>query len=313
MNFSQDPTIYLRIMSESFHLENVVDVVINYYNPNKNDTLYYQTLYCLFRYMQTNAHVILSDGSGFKDDTLANLSQQKGFIYLWSQTPLSFAQGYNQGIEYSQVNTNSTHICLSANDIFVNPDCIASMLAIFSSQEDVGCVIPYLSFSDYCIQNDRFHKRLRVCDSMTLNCNLFSKEVLNKIQQVPEYLSGYFNDVVMFDRLKKLGKKVILCDAGLVIHIGQATVNLASSASMQKDKLIFGERYPELAPVNPNIEVKQSILSDHVGNRLFYILLENQSSKSLTRLLLGLRSVFFRLEETIAYIMERVGIYDSKK
>lgn len=279
-------------------MTNLVDVIINYYNPDKRDDLYYQTLYCISCYkMNVNTKLILSDGSGFKDERLIQLSEEMHFIYLWSERKLSFAEGYNRGIDYSLSNSSAKYICLSANDIFVSSDSISSLLRIIISDDAIGCVIPYLSLSDLPSQNDCYLKRLRYCTGMTLNVNLFHKQDLERIGKVPEYLSGYFNDVVMFAELKKLGKKIVLCNASKIIHLGNSTVNKATTSSFAKDKDIFTKRHPDLAPRNPHLDVRYGALSQTRTSGLYAWLLDNNRSLLLTSILLKLGLIPLHLEK----------------
>lgn len=282
-----------------------VDIIINYYNPDRRDDLYYQTLYCISCYKQNgDSYIILSDGSGFKDERLIRLSEEMHFIYLWSERKLSFAEGYNQGIDYSLTNSSAKFICLSANDIFVSLDSISKLLRIIATDDAIGCVIPYLSFSDYPPQNDCYLNRLRYCDGMTLNVNLFRKQDLEKIGKVPEYLSGYFNDVVMFAELKKLSKKVVLCNASKIFHLGKSTVNKSTTSSFAKDKEIFIKRHPDLAPKNPHLDVRYSAFSQTYSSIIFSCVLDNCKSMYLTWALLRFQLAYLTGEKIIFMIIK---------
>lgn len=283
----------------------LVDVIINYYNPDRRDDLYYQTIYCISCYKMTgDSNIMLSDGSGFKDERMIRLSEEMHFIYLWSERKLSFAEGYNQGIDYSLNNSSADYICLSANDIFVSSDSISEMLHVIVFDDAIGCVIPYLSFSDYPLQKDCYLKRLRYCNGMTLNVNLFSKQDLEKIGKVPEYLSGYFNDVVMSAELKKLCKRVVLCNAGKIIHLGSTTVNKSTTSSFAKDKDIFIKRHPDLAPKNPHLDVRYNAFSQTYSSIIFSCILDNCKSMYLTWALLRLQLLYLTCEKIIFKIIQ---------
>lgn len=281
-------------------------IIINYYNSDRRDDLYYQTLYCISCYKQTgDSDIILSDGSGFKDERLIQLSEEMHFIYLWSERKLSFAEGYNQGIDYSLSNSSAKYICLSANDIFVSSKSISEMLQMIVTDDAIGCVIPYLSFSAFPRQNDCYLNQLRYCNGMTLNVNLFRKQDLEKIGKVPEYLSGYFNDVVMFAELKKMSKKVVLCNAGKIIHLGNSTVNKSTTASFAKDKEIFIKRHPDLAPKNPHLDVRYSAFSQTYSSIIFSCILDNCKSMYLTQALLKLQLAYLTCEKITFLIIQQ--------
>ena len=275
-----------------------VVIIINYYNPERVDQLYYQTLCCISHYNLSSNNIILSDCSGFKDERLVRLSKDMGFIYLWSERKLSFGEGYNQGIDYSMSNLSADYICLSANDIFVSSNSISKMLGVIHSDDTIGCVIPYLSSSDLLIQRDCYLTRLRYPCGMTLNVNLFRKEDLVRLEKVPEFLSGCFNDLVMFAELRKLGKKIILCDAGKIVHIGRSTLTKSTSVSFISDKQKFTDRYPDLAHKNPHLDVRYSAFSQTYSSLIFSHILDNCNFLYLTRALLKLEPIYLTFDES---------------
>lgn len=238
----------------------MVDVVINYYNPQKSDLLFAQTLYCILCYKRNKVKlVILSDGSGIVDERFSEFSKINDFVYLTSDKKLMFSEGYNVGVDYLEKFSESEYVLLSANDIFVDINTVELLIDNF--EENCGCVIPYLSVSDLPIQNGFYNQKVRYPMGMTLNVNMFKRSDLIGIGKVPVELSGYFNDVVMFYKLKKNGKKIKLINAGKIIHLGKVTVSISSNASFEKDKKTFIEQFGECAPVNKYVNVKYSILA----------------------------------------------------
>jgi len=170
-----------------------------------------------------------------------------GFQYLPSRERLGFAQGYNQGIAYFEGRPDVGSVILSANDIIVKKDTIRKFREKYSTYGDsAGCLIPYLSKSDYFIQEDRYGIKDRPVPVMTLNCNFFLKSDLLAIGKVPEYLSGYFNDVVMSSKIFDAGKKIILCKGIHADHLANRTVSVSSSANYEKDKTIFFQNHADL-------------------------------------------------------------------
>lgn len=284
----------------------LVDVIINYYNPDRRDDLYYQTLRCISCYKLTgDNNIILSDGSAFKDERLVRLSKDIGFVYLWSERNLSFGEGYNEGIDYSLSNSSADYICLSANDIFVSSDSICKMLRVIRSNDTIGCVIPYLSSSALLNQRACYLKRLRYPLGMTLNVNLFRKEDLVRIGKVPKFLGGNFNDLVMFAQLRGVGKKIIICDGGNIIHLGGSTIRVTKSTAscFSSDKQKFIDRYPDLAPKNPHLDIRYSAFSQTYSSLISSHILDNCNSFYLTQAWLRLQPVFLTFEKIIFEII----------
>lgn len=265
----------------------MVDVVINYYNPQKSDLLFAQTLYCILCYKRNKTNlVILSDGSGIVDERFLEYSKINDFVYLTSDKKLMFSEGYNMAVDYLELYSKSEYILLSANDIFVDINTVELLSKNFD--ENCGCVIPYLSVSDLPIQNGIHNLKIRYPMGMTLNVNLFRRSDLIQIGKVPVELSGYFNDVVMFYKLKKIGKMIKLINAGKIIHLGKVTVSISSNASFEKDKRIFIEQFGECAPVNKYVNVKYSILAQTKFDYIISAVVDQIEIKWFTYFLLKL-------------------------
>lgn len=264
-----------------------VDIIINYFNPKNDNTLVIQTYLVALKYKNnTNVNIIISDGSGHKNNELYEICQREGFDYVFCEEMLSFPNGYNQGINYALQNFETEYILLSANDIFVDKNSVKILIDYLELDKDISCVIPYLSNSDLTEQNDIFNKGNRYPNGMTLNVNLFRKEELVSIGLVPEDLSGYFNDMVMFDKLKKQGKKVLLVNAGSITHFGKSTTSTSTTASFEKDKKTFEKNYPWLKATNKNLALKYSEFSQSKIDKLIFWLLDKISSNFLSKIIL---------------------------
>lgn len=249
-------------------------VVINYFNPTKNKALFTQTELCITAYLSNNdCFVLLSDGSGIIDNEMVILSKQIKFIYLASQNKLSFAQGYNQGVDYFLDKDEIKYIVLSANDIIVDKDTVQKLLNCHCAGNNIGCVIPYLSESDYHLQNKKFAFKDRQVPLMTLNCNLFFKDDLIKIGKVPAYLSGYFNDVVMASKLFEIGKSILIVKNIVVIHLARKTTSVSTTANFIKDKEIFMNKHACLSIKKDDFIMNASKFSNNKGE-LFYCWLQ---------------------------------------
>ena len=272
-------------------MDDYVDIVINYYNPENKDVLLHQTFFAILKYKQNSlVNIILSDGSGFKNTALDEFSKLHGIHYIYSTQKLSFPEGYNQGINYSLENFKSEIILLSANDIFVNNNCISIMRTEMKRDSNIGCLIPYLSNSDLTEQNERYNRNNRLPNGMTLNVNMFWKKDLIQIGLVPEEFSGYFNDMVMFYKLLERQKKILLINANNISHLGKATTTLNSQANLLSDKKIFEDKYPFLKATNKNLNLNYSTFAQNKFEKFIFKILDNTSSKLLTKAILKIHS-----------------------
>lgn len=225
----------------------ITGVVINYFNPSDDKALYYQTLLSASSYRENgNCIVCISDGSGFDNKRLSREASLLNVVYIFSLSKLSFSEGYNQGINYFKDIPEVEYLILSANDIIASKDCIQQLLICFRKYPRVGCAMPYLTNSDYFIQNSKYKFKTRVVPIMTLNCNLFLKSDLLMTGMVPTYLSGYFNDIVMASRFFAIGKEIYLVKNVVLYHLVSRTIAVSSSAKYDVDKKIFMERHPDL-------------------------------------------------------------------
>jgi GT2 family glycosyltransferase len=265
-------------------------VVINYFNPSQDEALRLQTQLCALRYLQstTAVHVFVADGSGNPDAELSAFCTRHAITYVASQTRLGFAQGYNLGIAAawqafggngsgtsgatdSSIPPPAPYIVLSANDILPASTTLAALLAMAESTPRAGCIIPYLSLSDYTRQNDWVLPTARLCESMTLNLNLFAWADLDRMGGVPEDLSGYYNDIVMLAWMRERGRQVWLCPAGRVNHLHRTTVGAVdSSAQYERDTATFRARYRAWAHPGPAVTVATWNFTDSPGQKRFY-------------------------------------------
>jgi len=263
-------------------------IVINYYNPTNSRRLLYQTLLCVESYRENgkDINIVLVDGSGSGcNSDLKRSLQESNSYYLYFSQKKSFAEGYNAGIRYVGENWKTEYIVLSANDIVVSPQTIAKLTEEMNGGQ-IGCVIPYLSMSDLLCQNSRYESGTCLPTGMTLNVNMFRVDDLFAIGLVPEELSGYFNDLVMFRRLRMLGKVIKLVNAGNIYHFGKSTTGISSNASLQKDKATFWALYPDCAPINANAWLKYAMFAQTRSSRLFWSFFDHIPGKLVQRVIL---------------------------
>ena len=268
-----------------------IGVVINHYNPGLDRKLTYQALHCIGAYLAQSVPVmvVLSDGSGVVDPILEQAASQSGFHYLPSTSRLFFAEGYNAGIAFIlKASVNRGLIALSANDIFASALTLHHLRECLLSEDRIGCAVPYLSYSDFPVQNDRNYPGRRLMKYMTLNLNLFRLADLVAIGEVPTRYSGYFNDIVMALKLSEMGKTIALCYGGKVFHQHRSTTSVSTLASYEKDRANFMQEYPFLATKNPRVPLALSRLSSGFWST-FYSLWEMRWAS-------GMHSSFQRME-----------------
>ena len=225
--------------------EDSVDVVVSHYNRSQAAHIRYMAIYAmsyLCREPSPHLNVVFIDGSPFQDAGLKSCLETLGVQYLHFGRELSFGEAYNAGIKRT---TNRVVVTL-ANDILIEPKQVRLLAA--EAKGRVACAIPYLTFCDYGTQRERKLPTPRTCypNSMTLNVNAFAREALESVGFIPEQMSGCYNDVVLFIRLREEGWSVILRNVGRVIHLGKQTLNTQqSSVSYETDAALFARQYPK--------------------------------------------------------------------
>lgn len=221
-----------------------VDIVVCHYNKTQALHMRYMSLYTmafLCKDRPSNLNIILVDGSPVQDDPLAQELTAIGVQYFHCGRELSFAETYNEGIK----RTSNPVVVTLANDIFIEAKQVLQLAK--EIRDGVGCVIPYLTFSDYGAQRERKLPVPRRCfpTRMTLNVNAFSRAALEKAGFIPEQMTGCYNDVLLFIRLREEGYSIMLRNVGCVVHLGQQTLKtLESSVSYEADEVLFKKQYP---------------------------------------------------------------------
>ena len=274
-------------------------VVVNYFNPAGHEALQHQTKLCLLRYLASTApiSIALSDGSGVTDELLHKWCVEHAVEYVASEKALSFAEGYNQGIRWAIANLKPDYIALSANDILVEERSIEILISAIYDNAEVGCVMPYLTQSDYWAQNDYYFRRDRFSSMMTLNLNVFRSSVLEKIGLVPEQFSGYYNDIAMMIVLKGIGLKVLMKHAAKVTHLQRGTIAVATTARFEADRQLFAKNHPDYVYGPQGYLLKLSHLSQGRLDRLWCRIGELSPSPLWQRSWLSLTQVWLMLEK----------------
>lgn len=220
-----------------------ITAVICHYNPTRHVYLQHLVGLCvatLRRVPDERLTILVCDGSPEPDRQLAASLSDNRAGYLHAGRELTFGGTYNLGVEAAR----TEYVVLVANDILISSPQIRKLVA--ELRDGVGCVIPYLARSDYATQAARRTRVPRRCypSSMTLNVNAFRRDVLRSVGSVPEELSGCFNDMVIFQRLRNQGYRIALVNVQQVDHLRSVTLRISSHVDYERDLAIA----PTLAP-----------------------------------------------------------------
>ncbi len=221
-----------------------VGMVVNYYwQPHFSPAVRYATLLSLqlLRQNPEAQTVLLVDGSPEPDEEMAGHCTALNVRYHHAGRALQFAEGFNIGLSLLE----EPYIGLMANDIFPPPDTLRKLLTCLELP-DVGCVFPYLSYCDYPGQMADFVRKPITCEPslMTLNLNLFKREVLQKAGGVDESYSGSYNDLILLMKIRQMGYRVVLVGDTRVTHLGQVTISQGTTYKKEKDRQRFMAEYP---------------------------------------------------------------------
>jgi GT2 family glycosyltransferase len=194
--------------------------------------------------------IVLSDGSEKFDDDLYHFCNKLGARYIHSGKQMSFPDAYNYGVKY----LSEEWIAVMASDIFVTPTTFTAFSNFISKNEhlNIGCLIPYLSKSDFAAQ--QYISNFFSCDCyasiMTFNLNVFKRDVYNRIGGMSNQYTGNYNDIDMVIKLKKLNLDVFLVGGAYAVHYGQLTLSHGSNTCVEKDFYAFTQNYPGLKDEN---------------------------------------------------------------
>lgn len=227
-------------------MDNNIGVAINYYtkSANKHINRYAASLaISLLRQSPIVGNIVLVDGSKEKDNRIQDFCDEHGCTYIHKGRELLFAEGYNIGWKI----LDEDYVALMASDILPMPDTFERLFQYIHNPR-VGCVFPYLTSCAYSTQDVAKVRRNRTCEpsALTLNLNLFRKDVLVKIGGVNENYTGSYNDIIILNNIRNEGYKVILVGGTAVVHLGKTTVSYGSNYNIQKDRRRFRDEYREI-------------------------------------------------------------------
>lgn len=221
------------------------DVVICHYNRNQSSHIRYMALHAVAFLCKDNPsdlNIILVDGSPQRDDELAQGLAALGVEYLHYGRELSLGETFNAGI----IRTSNPVIITLVNDILIE----AKQVRILAEDihGGIGCVFPYLSWDDYGTSRARSLPVPRRCfpNAMSFNVAAFSREALKKVGLLPEQMTGCYDDVVLFIRLREEGYSIVLRNVGYVLHLKQQTLATGdTNVSYEADAAFFSKHYSQ--------------------------------------------------------------------
>ncbi|MGI6740043.1 MAG: glycosyltransferase family 2 protein [Brevefilum sp.] len=265
-----------------------IGVVVNYFwLPTYPKTVQLTTWSALLSLHECELikKVVVVDGSPEPDPFIADITNQLGYETLSYRNNLSFAEGFNTGINY----LDNEYICLMANDVFPTKDFFEKCFH-WIAKPDVGCVFPYLSFSDYPVQMPFFVRKPVTCEptSMTLNVNIFKSKVLKAIGGINEMYTGAYNDVVALMEIRKLGYRVVLVGGTKVNHIGKMTISQGTNYILDgRDYLLFQKNHPNYVTKHGKWKLTRWKAPFSVNKKiaLFWWVCQNVPSTRLRKLL----------------------------
>lgn len=184
--------------------------------------------------------IILVDGSPHLDPFIKQNCEELGIQHLHSGKELTFSQGYNLGWQ----TLKEQYVGLMASDIFPPKTTIATLLK-WLERPDVGCAFPYLTYCDYPGQMAGYVRRRVTCEpsAMTLNLNVFKRDVLEAVGGIDEHYSGGYNDLILLMKIRELGFRVLLAGETRVNHLGQMTISQGTTYKKDADIKRFSTEY----------------------------------------------------------------------
>jgi GT2 family glycosyltransferase len=197
--------------------------------------------------------IIVVDGSKEPDEPLSRDCKEIGATYFHTGREVGYSAAYNIG--WRQLEEG--YIGLMANDIIPNPPSSLSTMLEVLRDGDVGCVFPYLNSprlkSDE-VQAPGFLQRGDVsCEpsSMTLNLNLFKREVLEAIGGITEDYKVGFSEPILLMKIRGMGLRCVMVGKTRAYHcdrltklIGQSTLSKGRS---EADVERWFREYPQYA------------------------------------------------------------------
>lgn len=199
------------------------------------------------------AKVLLVDGSAEPTARVRAECERLGAEYYHAGREMTYTEAYNKGWR----KLDFRYIGMMANDILPHPrEGVARLLDVLK-QPDVGCTFPYMIShrKDWNeVQRPDYFNFCRLsCEpsTMSLNLNLFKREVLEEINGLDDaYLFG-FQEARLIYRIRNLGRRVVMVGDSCVFHFDELNKKLGESnldnSLHQADRQRWFEEYHDAA------------------------------------------------------------------
>ncbi|MDA9983193.1 hypothetical protein N9H39_10830 [Gammaproteobacteria bacterium] len=236
-------------------------VVVNYFCNNTEGMGYELVLHCTELALRVLSmadrvnEILVVDGSESNDENLARICLNLNAGYYHAGFKLTYVERYNLG--WRILRETNSYIGLMANDVVPYPVNTLDRLCEMLGQEDIGCAFPYMFTCRQQvdeIQRPGFLSRGSItCEpsNMTLNLNIFRREVLETVGGLDEHYIYGFNEPILIEKIRRNGFRVTMVGDTLVLHFDQLTKSMGQSDLVGKhykaDVKRWYDEYPEYA------------------------------------------------------------------
>jgi GT2 family glycosyltransferase len=223
----------------------LISAVINYYNPKAFSRIEATVTLCLeaLREFTFNPiEIICTDGGGVESRNIRAVCERLGCIYTLSPIPQNYAAIYNHGLRMAK----GDYIAVLENDVFIHMDWDKKMLAEMN-RTGAALSVPFISSCDFMIQQSGYVVRRRTFEPTIISQNLmfFDRRAYAVGFPMDEQFNGAFNDNDTYLRLKQAGLRMIVCDAGNVVHYRRSSA-VYNAFTFEADLAKFKAKYPTL-------------------------------------------------------------------
>lgn len=222
-----------------------ISAVINYFNPKAFTRIEATVTLCIEALKEFSFYpieVVCSDGSGVESRNIRAVCERLGCIYTLSPIPQNYAAIYNHGLSMA----TGDYIAVVENDVFVHQHWDKKMLDEMK-RTGASLAVPFISSCDVVVQLNGFVIKRQTFEptGISQNLMLFDREAFNIGFPMDEQFNGAFNDNDTYLRLRAAGKRMIVCDAGGIVHYRRSS-HVYNLFTFQADVDKFKAKYPRL-------------------------------------------------------------------
>jgi GT2 family glycosyltransferase len=168
--------------------------------------------------------------------------ERLGLTYTLSPIPQNYAAIYNHGLRMAR----GQYIAVVENDVFVHKDWDQKIIAEMK-RTGASLAAPYISSCDMLPQQAGFVVRRCTFEPTMISQNLmfFDRQAYEIGFPMDEQFNAAFNDCDTYMRLLHAGKRMIVCDAGNIVHYRRSS-QIYNAFSYEADVEKFKAKYPDL-------------------------------------------------------------------